>query len=90
MHLTAAGQHLIVLNDLKSASDLLDRKSAVTSHRPRNLVVGIMTGNLLITFLNPGDVYFRTSPCFPHHTCANQRPDGTACAALRMTASAPA
>ncbi|KAK3344529.1 cytochrome P450 [Lasiosphaeria hispida] len=59
VHLTAAGQHIIVLNNLKVASDLMDRKSSVTSHRPQNIVVGIMTGNLLITFLNPGDVWHR-------------------------------
>ncbi|GAB1312365.1 hypothetical protein MFIFM68171_02575 [Madurella fahalii] len=59
MHLTLAGQDLIVLNDLKSASDLLDRKATITSHRPRNIVVGIMTGNLLITFLNPGEIWNR-------------------------------
>ncbi|KXX76226.1 Cytochrome P450 2U1 [Madurella mycetomatis] len=59
MHLTAAGQDLIILNDLKSASDLLDRKATTTSHRPPNIVVGIMTGNLLITFLNPGEIWNR-------------------------------
>jgi len=56
MYLNAAGQPIIVLNTLKVASDLLDRKAAVTSHRPTNIVVGTMTGDLLITFLNPGDV----------------------------------
>ena len=60
MHLTAAGEHLIVLNTLKAASDLMDRKASISSHRPQNIVVSIMTGNLLITFLNPGDVYFST------------------------------
>src|SRR4051794_695605 len=92
MHLTAAGEHLIVLNTLKAASDLMDRKANISSHRPQNIVVSIMTGDLLITFLNPGDVYF--SNFYPvlgnPPTRANKHLVGTACAALRKTASVPA
>ncbi|KAK1834410.1 cytochrome P450 2U1 [Podospora conica] len=59
MYLNAAGQHVVVLNSLQAVADLLDRKSAVTSHRPRSIVVGIMTGNLMLPFLNPGEIWHR-------------------------------
>ncbi|KAK0622811.1 cytochrome P450 [Immersiella caudata] len=59
MYLNAAGQHVVVLNSLQAVAGLLDRKAAVSSHRPRSIVVGIMTGNLMLPFLNPGEIWHR-------------------------------
>jgi len=56
MYLNAAGQHVVVLNTLEAVSELLDLKAAVSSSRPRSIVVGIMTGNLMLPFLNPGEM----------------------------------
>lgn len=48
-----------MLNTLKACSDLLDDQAKVTSHRPRSIVVSIMTGNLMLPFLNPGEIWHR-------------------------------
>lgn len=56
MHLSVAGQCIIVLNTLKAAADLLDRKAVVSSNRPRSITVAIMTGGMMMPFLNPGHV----------------------------------
>jgi len=54
VYLTALGQRIVVINTLKSAIDLLDRKALATSKRPRNIVVGIMTNNFMFAFIDPG------------------------------------
>jgi hypothetical protein len=57
MHLSAAGQPIIVLNTLKAAADLLDRKAGITSDRPQNIVASdIMTGGLLVVFTHHNDM----------------------------------
>jgi hypothetical protein len=56
VYLNAAGQHIVVLNTITAAAEVLDRKAVITSNRPRSIVVGIMTGELLIAFLNTTDV----------------------------------
>ena len=53
---TAAGQDVIVLNTLPAVTDTLDRKAAVSSNRPRSIVLGIITGNLMLPFLNPREI----------------------------------
>jgi hypothetical protein len=50
-YLNVAGQPVIVLNTHKAAADLLDRKAAIYSDRPRNIVAHeILTGGLLVVF----------------------------------------
>jgi len=56
MYLNAAGQPLIVLNTLTAAADLLDRKSAITSDRPRLIVAELMTGGMFMPFVGHNDL----------------------------------
>jgi hypothetical protein len=56
MYLDGAGQPLVVLNTLRAAADLLDRKAGVTSDPPRLIVAEIMTGGLFMPFIGPKDV----------------------------------
>ncbi|KAJ7083084.1 cytochrome P450 [Mycena belliarum] len=49
-HLNIAGQDAIVLGSHKVAADLLDRRSAIYSDRPRNIVTRILTGDLVFAF----------------------------------------
>ncbi|KAG7094942.1 hypothetical protein E1B28_005744 [Marasmius oreades] len=50
-HLNIAGQNIVVLGSHKSASDLLDRRSAIYSERPRNIVAGkLITGGMVFAF----------------------------------------
>jgi len=45
MHLNAFGQPLIVLNTHKAAADLLERRAAIYSDRPPNIVaLEMLTG----------------------------------------------
>ena len=54
-YLNAAGQPIVVLNTQKTAADLLDRRAAIYSDRPRNIVAAqILCGGLAITFQNYG------------------------------------
>ena len=54
-YLNAAGQGIVVLNTQKTAADLLDRRAAIYSDRPRNIVAAqILCGGLAITFQNYG------------------------------------
>ena len=54
-YLNAAGQSIVVLNTQKTAADLLDRRAAIYSDRPRNIVAAqILCGGLAITFQNYG------------------------------------
>ena len=56
IYLNAAGQSIVVINSQKAAVELLDRRAAIYSDRPRN-VVGheIMTGGLLFGFSQYGE-----------------------------------
>ena len=53
MYLDGAGQPVIVCNSLKSAYELLERRSANYSDRPR-LIMGqeILCGGLMILLMN--------------------------------------
>lgn len=53
MYLNIAGQPVIVLNTLKAAADLLDRKAIVSSGRHKNVVADIMTGGVFPPFIQP-------------------------------------
>lgn len=56
LYLNAAGQPVIVINSLKIAGDLLDRRATIYSERPRNIVAGeFITGGLFLTFVNHSD-----------------------------------
>ena len=57
MYLNALGQPILVLNSLKAAFDLLDRRANIYSDRP-NLIVanGIFCGGLFHAFMSYGDV----------------------------------
>ncbi|KAI0066945.1 cytochrome P450 [Artomyces pyxidatus] len=51
IYLTALGQPIIVLNTQKAVSELMDRRSAIYSNRPNNIVAaGILTGGLFMVF----------------------------------------
>ena len=56
MYLDGAGQPIVVCNSLKSAFELLDRRSANYSDRPR-LIMGqeIICGGLLFSLMNHDD-----------------------------------
>ena len=56
MYLDGAGQPIVVCNNLKSAFELLERRSANYSDRPR-LIMGleIISGGLLIALMNLDD-----------------------------------
>ncbi|KAF8871717.1 cytochrome P450 [Infundibulicybe gibba] len=55
-YISLAGQPVIILNTPKAAADLLERRAAIYSDRPRNIVAAeIMTGGLSLPFLRYGD-----------------------------------
>ena len=55
IYLNAAGQPVVVINSQKVAVELLDRRAAIYSDRPRNVVAcDIMTGGLLLGFARYG------------------------------------
>ena len=56
IYLNAAGQPIVIINSSKVAVELLDRRAAIYSDRPRNIVVSdIMCGGLLFGFSRYGD-----------------------------------
>ena len=58
IYLNAAGQPIIVLNSQRVAADLLDRRAAIYSDRPRFIVAcDIMTGGLGFAFSPYGELY---------------------------------
>ncbi|OCH87846.1 cytochrome P450 [Obba rivulosa] len=60
VHISLAGQSVVILNTHKAAADLLDRRANVYSDRPRNIVASeILTGGLLIVFTRYGEVWRR-------------------------------
>ena len=56
IYLNAAGQPVVIINSQKVAVELLDRRAAIYSDRPRNVVAcDIMTGGLFFGFSRYGD-----------------------------------
>jgi hypothetical protein len=56
MYLDAAGQPLVVFNSLKSAFELLERRSANYSDRPRFIMAQeILSGGLLFSMMHHDD-----------------------------------
>ena len=85
MYLDAAGQPVVVLNSLKSASNLLDRCASNYSDRPRLIMAQeILSNGILFVFLNYGD---RLVPLrFLSNTkleCSHWQIGGVACVVLR-------
>ncbi|KAH9170554.1 cytochrome P450 [Lactarius sanguifluus] len=60
MYLSALGQPILVLNSLKAASELLDRRANIYSGRPRLIMAQeIISGGLMFALLNHVDDYWR-------------------------------
>ncbi|KAI0302988.1 cytochrome P450 [Russula brevipes] len=60
VYLNAAGQPIIILNSQRVAVDLFDRRAAIYSDRPRNIVAcDIMTKGLMFGFAPVGDCWRR-------------------------------
>ncbi|KAJ7209438.1 cytochrome P450 [Mycena rebaudengoi] len=58
VYLDIAGQPIIVLNNAKTAADLLDRRGLIYSDRPGNIVASeMMTGGLLFAMSHYGDTW---------------------------------
>jgi hypothetical protein len=56
MYLDGAGQPIVVCNSLKSAFELLERRSGNYSDRPRLIMAQeILNGGLLLALMNYGD-----------------------------------
>ena len=56
IYINAAGQPVVVINSPKIGVALLDRRSAIYSDRPRNIVASdIMSDGLLFAFSRYGD-----------------------------------
>ncbi|KAF8503337.1 cytochrome P450 [Russula emetica] len=61
MFLNALGQPILVINGLKTAFELLDRRASIYSDRPRFIVAhGILSGGLFTASMPYGDVWRRT------------------------------
>jgi hypothetical protein len=57
MYLNALGQPILVINSLKVATELLDRRANIYSDRPRMIVANeILCGGLFVPFLRYGDL----------------------------------
>jgi hypothetical protein len=56
MYLNALGQPMLVINSLKAATELLDRRANIYSDRPRLIVAGeILCGGLFMAFMPYGE-----------------------------------
>jgi hypothetical protein len=56
MYLNAIGQPILVINSLKAAAELLDRRPNTYSDRPRMIVANeILSGGLFVAFMRYGD-----------------------------------
>ena len=56
MFLIALGQPILVINSLKTAFELFDRRAHIYSDRPRQIVAdGILCGGLFTAFMSYGD-----------------------------------
>ena len=63
MYLNALGQPILVINSLKAAFELLDRRASIYSGRPRfNVAQDILCGGLFLVFMGNGDVSVWTFP----------------------------
>lgn len=56
IYLKVLGQPIIVLNNLKMAADILDRRARMTSDRPEFIVPRIMSGGLILPFISHNDM----------------------------------
>ena len=57
MYLNALGQPILVINSLKTAVELLDRRASIYSGRPRFIVAqDLLCGGLFTVFMRNGDV----------------------------------
>ncbi len=57
MYLNVLGQPILVMNSLKAAFELLDRRANIYSDRPRYIVADeILSGRLFTAFMSYGDV----------------------------------
>ena len=58
MYLNVLGQPILVMNSLKAAFELLDRRANIYSDRPRYIVADeILSGKLFTAFMSYGDVF---------------------------------
>ncbi|KDR69689.1 hypothetical protein GALMADRAFT_230616 [Galerina marginata CBS 339.88] len=56
----AAGHPMVVLNDHRSSFELLERRSAIYSHRPRFIMAGeILCKGIMLSFISYGDLFRR-------------------------------
>ncbi|KAF8997188.1 cytochrome P450 [Cyathus striatus] len=51
VYINLAGQHAIILGDMKVAGDLLDRRATIYSGRTKTIVSQILTGGLVLPFM---------------------------------------
>ena len=56
IYLNVAGQPVVVINSPKVGVALLDRRAAIYSGRPRNIVPSIMTGGLFFALSQYGEM----------------------------------
>ena len=57
MYLNVLGQPILVINSLKAAFELLDRRANIYSDRPRYIVADeFLSGGLFTAFMSYGDV----------------------------------
>ncbi|ESK84495.1 cytochrome p450 [Moniliophthora roreri MCA 2997] len=57
VYLRLFNQNVVVLNSAKAAGDLLDRRAANYSQRPRLVVADYITGGLFFAFMNTGTLW---------------------------------
>ncbi|KAI3615364.1 cytochrome p450 [Moniliophthora roreri] len=57
VHFRLLNQDFILLNSAKVAGDLLDRRAANYSQRPRLVVTEYMTGGMTLVLMNPGTMW---------------------------------
>ncbi|KAH9073438.1 cytochrome P450 [Lactarius deliciosus] len=61
MYLTALGQPILVLNSIKAAAELLDRRASIYSDRPRMIMAQeVLSGGLTFPFLGYDDRWRRS------------------------------
>jgi hypothetical protein len=66
MYLNALGQPMIVINSIKPAFELLERRASIYSDRPRMIASHeILCGGLFTAFMRYGDVFVFTSVLKP-------------------------
>ena len=63
MYLNVLGQPMVIINNLKVASELLDRRANIYSDRPRRIVANeIFCGGLFTPAMPHGDLFVFTLP----------------------------